>query len=97
MPTTRRVTRSAAKPPRKAEPGREAPIVARAGSVRVNAWLDLDRESSKAAAPSARKGAPRYFVDLRMVGWPAHELVGLTKSRIKALADALAQLHEQLP
>ena len=68
-------------------PGVSRPLRARSGTVAVVAWRDTDEPKAPA----------RYFLDVRMPGWPAHELLGLSPRRIKALGDALLQLHEQLP
>lgn len=68
-------------------PGMVTPAKGKSGPVTVLGWRDTDKKGAK----------PTYFLDIRMVGWPAHEMIGLSPSRIKALAEALLQLHDQLP
>lgn len=68
-------------------PGMVHPAKGKSGPVTVLGWRDTDKKGAK----------PSYFLDIRMVGWPAHELVGLSPARIKALGEALLRLHDQLP
>lgn len=68
-------------------PGMIRPAKGKSGPVTVLGWRDTDKKGSK----------PVYFLDIRMAGWPSHELLGVSPARIKALGEALLHLHDQLP
>lgn len=68
-------------------PGVTKPIKASRGSVKVIAWRDTDVKGAK----------PSYFLEIIIKGHEPHEVLGVSPSRIRALADALAGIHDQLP
>lgn len=67
-------------------PGFAAPVVSADSSVKVSAWLDTDKPSSR----------PRYHVVVRQRGGVEHDFFSMSTDRIKSLGEQLLALHAQL-
>lgn len=72
------------------------PVTAKSRGVRVLAWRDTDRDSKDSRGQLRPSRTKTYFLDIRMTGWPAHELLGVSADRILALSEALREIHDQI-
>jgi hypothetical protein len=66
--------------------GVDAPVKTNFGPVRITAWRDTDLKG----------GLSKFNLEVRMRGWPAYEIWGMSVARLRALGCALIALADQV-